>query len=92
MRIVGRGEPVVRRRFEAEREHFGVGGRDIRAPEGFDAGLQELARLLGAVAEDRAEIAEARGLAGHAAKRGSRAKPGWSGRAAGTIRGPADRR
>ena len=34
------------------------------AAEGFDAGLQELARLVLAVAEDRTEIAEARRLAG----------------------------
>ncbi len=60
MRISGVVEAVVRGRLEAERQHLGVGGGDVAAAEGFDAGLQEFRRRLAAVAKHRAEIAEAR--------------------------------
>ena len=60
----GDGKSVVRRRFEPERQHFGVGGGLVGAAERFDAGLQKFGRRIAAVTEDRAEIAKARGLSG----------------------------
>ena len=57
---LGCGEPVMGGRLEAEGERLGIGRRLVGAPEQLDAGLQELARLLAALAEHRAEIAEAR--------------------------------
>ena len=59
-----RRDAVVRGRLEAEREHLGVGRGDVAAPERLDAGLQEFGRRLAAMAEHRAEIAEAGRLAG----------------------------
>ena len=63
--------------FQAERQHFGIGRRLVGTAEGFDAGLQEFGRLVAAVAEHRAEIAEAGRLAGERARRDSRATPEW---------------
>jgi len=57
---VGPGEAVKRGRLEGERERLGVGRRGVGAPEGFDAGLEELGRAFAAMAEDRPEIAETR--------------------------------
>ena len=54
----------MRGRLESERQHLGVGGGDIGAPERFDAGLQDFARAVAAVAEHRAEIREALRAAG----------------------------
>ena len=54
---VGRGERVMRRGLEPERQHLGIGGCGVGAPEGFDAGLQKFARLLRAMAKNRTEIA-----------------------------------
>src|SRR5215831_2433228 len=54
----------MRRRVEPERQHFGIRRRRVRAAEGFDAGLQEFAATLGAMTEDRTEIAKASRLAG----------------------------
>ncbi len=54
----------MRRRFQAERQHFRIGGRGVGAAERFDAGLQKFIRLLVAVTENRAEIAIARRRAG----------------------------
>ncbi len=59
-----RVDAILLGRFEAEREHFGVGCRHILPAEAFDADLQEFGRSPFAVAKHRAEIAEARGLAG----------------------------
>jgi len=56
---VGLVEPVVDGRLERERERLGVRRRRVGAAEGFDAGLQEFARPVVAVAKDRSEIAEA---------------------------------
>ena len=64
MRMSGCGDAVLGGGVEAEREHFGVRRRLVRAAEGFDAGLQELDRRFGVMAEDRTEIAEALRLAG----------------------------
>ena len=61
---LGRRQAVVAGRLEAERQHLGIGRRDVGAAEGLDAGLQELGRLVVAVAKHRAEIAESRRLAG----------------------------
>ena len=51
-------------RLEAERQHLGIGGRDVAPAERFDAGLEEFAFAVGAMAEHLAEIAEAFRLAG----------------------------
>ena len=51
-------------RFQAERQHFGVGCRLIGAAKRLDAGLREFGRAVACVAEHRAEIAEAGRLAG----------------------------
>ena len=54
-----RGERAAsrgRRRFEAQREHFGVGRLGVLAAEAFEPGLRLLAVLAGAGAEHRAEI------------------------------------
>ena len=61
---VRRRQSEMRGRLQAEREHFGVGGRDIGASERFDAGLQDFARAVAAVAEHRTEIREALRAAG----------------------------
>src|SRR3979490_668767 len=61
---VGLAEAVKRGRLERERERLGVGRRQVGAPEGFDAGLEELGRAFTAMAEDRPEIAETRRPAG----------------------------
>ena len=45
--------------FEPERKHLGIGRRLVLAAERLDAGLQEFGRQLAAVAEHRAEVAEA---------------------------------
>ena len=45
-----RGKPITSRCLQAEREHLRISRRDIRAPEGFNAGLQKFARLVRAVA------------------------------------------
>src|SRR5262249_6456882 len=66
---LGRLDAVMRERLEPEREHLGVGRRSIASAEGFDAGLQELARLIAALAKYGTEIAEAYGLAGGARAR-----------------------
>ena len=50
--------------LQPERQHLGVGRGLVGAAERLDAGLQEFGRRAAAVAEDRAEIAEARRLAG----------------------------
>jgi len=55
---VGGAQAVVRRGLEPKREHFGICRRLVGAAEGFDAGLQEFGCTLGAMAEDRTEIAE----------------------------------
>ena len=54
----------MRGRLEPERKHFGVGGGVVVPAERLDAGLQEFGRRLAAMAEHRAEIAEAGRLAG----------------------------
>ena len=61
---LGRADAVLRGRFEPERQHFGVGRRLVGAAEAFDAGLEEFGRRAVAMAEHRAEIAEAGGLSG----------------------------
>ena len=60
------GEAERGSRLQRQRQHFGIGRGAVLPAEGFDAGLQELARLAAAIAEHRAEIAEARRLAGAA--------------------------
>lgn len=57
---LGCSQPVVGGRFEREREHLRIGRRLVVAAERFDPGLHELAAGFGALAEDRADIAEAR--------------------------------
>jgi hypothetical protein len=59
-----RAQAIVRRRFEAQRQHFRIGRRLVGAAERFDAGLHELRRGAFAVAEYGAEIAKAHRLAG----------------------------
>src|SRR5215831_9738481 len=61
---VWRAKAVMRRSVEPERQHFGIRRRRVRTAEGFDAGLQEFAAALGAMTEDRTEIAKASRLAG----------------------------
>ena len=61
---VGRAEAVLRGRFQAERQHFGVGRRLVRPAEALDAGLQKFGCRAVAMAEHRAEIAKAGRLAG----------------------------
>jgi hypothetical protein len=51
-------------RLDPEREHLRIRCGSVRPGEGFDAGLQEFARPRLAVAEHRAEIAEALRLTG----------------------------
>ena len=51
---VGRRQAVLRGGFEPERQHLGIGRRDVAAAERFDAGLQEFAGAVAAVAEHRA--------------------------------------
>ena len=70
---VRRRQAVMRGRLETEREHLGVGGGGVGAAEGLDAGLQEFGRAVAAVAEHRAEIAEALRAARPRARRDSRA-------------------
>ncbi len=60
------GQAECAGRLQRQRQHLGVGGGAILPSEGFDAGLQEFARPAAAIAEHRAEIAEARRLAGAA--------------------------
>ena len=67
---VGRGHAVFGRGLEPERQHLGIGGGGVGAAEGLDAGLQEFARAVVALAEHRAEIAEA----GRPAGRGGEAR------------------
>ena len=57
-------DAVMGGRLEAERQHLGIGGRDVAPAERFDAGLEEFAFAVGAMAEHLAEIAEAFRLAG----------------------------
>ena len=61
---VGLIDAVVGGRLEPERDHFRVGRGDVAPAERFDAALRELARRVRAIAEHRAEVAEARGLPG----------------------------
>ena len=51
-------------RLQRQRQHFRIRRGAVLPAEGFDAGLQELARPAAAIAKHRPEIAEARGLAG----------------------------
>ena len=51
-------------RFQRQRQHFRIRRGAVLPAKGFDAGLQEFARLAAAIAKHRPEIAEARGLAG----------------------------
>src|SRR5262249_61943462 len=46
-------------RLQPKREHFGIGGSFVLAPEGFDSDLHKFRRRAGTVAKDRAEIAKA---------------------------------
>src|SRR5258707_792261 len=57
------GQAKGRGRLQRQRQHFGVRRGAVLPAERFDAGLQELARPSAAIAEHRAEIAEAGGLA-----------------------------
>ena len=59
MRISGAVDAVLGGGFEAEREHLGVGGGGVGAAERLHARLQEFAGAVVALAEHRAEIAEA---------------------------------
>ncbi len=58
------GDAVMGGGLQPERQRLGIGRRGVGAAEGFDAGLEEFAGARGearaAVAEHRAEIAEAR--------------------------------
>ena len=77
MRMSGAVDAEFGGGLEAEREHLGVGGRGVGAAEQLDAGLQEFARAVVALAEHRAEIAEA-GRAGRLPpKPDNRATPQW---------------
>ena len=58
-RDVGMGHAELGGRLAAQRQHLGVGRLAVAPAERFDAGLQELARRVAAVAEHRAEIAVA---------------------------------
>ncbi len=60
----GRGDAELGKGFEPERKHLGVGCRGVGAAERLDAGLQEFIGAVVALAEDRAEIAEAGRAAG----------------------------
>ena len=61
---LGRGDAELGDRFKPEREHLGIGGGGVGAAEGFHAGLQEFVGAVVALAEHRAQIAEAGRLAG----------------------------
>ena len=52
--------------LQCQRQHFRVRRGAVLPAEGFDAGLQELARLAAAITKHRSEIAEARRLPGAA--------------------------
>src|SRR5581483_6564634 len=50
-------DAIVGRRLQSERKHFSIGCRLVGSPERFNACLQEFARGVAAVAEDRSQIA-----------------------------------
>ena len=50
--------------FQCQRQHFRIRRGAVLPAEGFDAGLQEFARLAAVIAKHRPEIAETCGLAG----------------------------
>src|SRR5499427_3639237 len=62
---VRRGKPVMRRCFEAKRQHLGIGRCFVGAPEGFDTGLQKFRRRVSTVTKYRTEITVACRLSGN---------------------------
>ena len=74
---VRRRQSEMRGRLQTEREHFRVGRRDIGAPERFDAGLQDFARAIAAIAEHRAEIERSLARCRISARRDRLARPEW---------------
>ena len=64
MRMSGASRPKCAVASSASASISASAARDVGAAERLDAGLQEFAGLVAAIAEDRAEIAEIRALAG----------------------------
>ena len=63
--------------LKRQRQHFRIRRGAVLPAEGLDAGLQKLARPPPAIAEHRAEIAEARQAGRRGWRRDSRARPEW---------------
>src|SRR5215469_7293894 len=61
---LGRGDAELRRRFQSEREHFGIGSRLVLPAERLDADLKKFSRRTLAVTKYRADIAKPRRPAG----------------------------